>query len=208
LPVTRWKAILLLGPTGSGKTPLGDHLEQHGLWGRTCVHVDFGRELRRAAAGDGSVLGADQVEYVRWLLQTGELLDDEHFCVGECILQEAVRSRNGRPDDYVVLNGLPRRVGQAEDLEPIVDVGAVVRLCCPAEIAIARIRTNAGGDRSQRPDDGLAAVRRRLARFDRLTTPLVDWYRQRGATICEVDVDVATTPAEIAAALESTPPDR
>jgi adenylate kinase len=170
--------------------------------------VDFGRELRRAAAGDGSVLDPDQVAYVRRILETGELLDDEHFCVGERILRESLRSRNAGPDDYVVLNGLPRRVGQAENLEPAVDVHAAVRLCCPAEIAISRIRTNAGGDRSGRTDDDLCAVRSRLDRFDRLTAPLVDWYRQRGATIREVDVGVATTPADVASALNRTPPDR
>jgi adenylate kinase family enzyme len=206
--VTRWKAILLLGPTGSGKTPLGDYLEQHGLWGRRCLHVDFGRGLRRAATGGPSVLDPDHVAYVRRILETGELLDDEHFGVGERILRESLGTRNAGPEDFVVLNGLPRRVGQAKDLESVVDVEAVVRLCCPAEIAVARIRTNAGGDRSGRPDDDPAAVRRRLARFDRLTAPLVDWYRQRGSTVRKVDVDVTTTPAETAAALESTPPDR
>lgn len=206
--MARHRAILVLGPTGSGKTPLGDYLEQHGLWGRRCLHVDFGRELRRAAAGKGSLLDSDQVEYVRRILKTGELLDDEHFCIGERILGAAIRRGNAGPEDYVVLNGLPRRVGQAEDLAASVDVEAVVRLSCPPEIALERIRTNAGGDREGRQDDDLSAVRRRLDRFDILTAPLVDWYRQRGATVREVDVDVPTTPADVAGVLESRPPHR
>ncbi|MCX7427258.1 MAG: hypothetical protein NTW96_16720 [Planctomycetia bacterium] len=44
---TRNDAMLLLGPTGSGKTPLGDLLERRGLGGRRCVHFDFGAHLRR-----------------------------------------------------------------------------------------------------------------------------------------------------------------
>ncbi len=43
------KAILLLGPTGSGKTPLGQALEKKGLAGRRCVHFDFGANLREIA---------------------------------------------------------------------------------------------------------------------------------------------------------------
>jgi hypothetical protein len=40
------KAILPLGPTGSGKTPLGDYLEERGLFGRRCVHFDFGEKFK------------------------------------------------------------------------------------------------------------------------------------------------------------------
>ena len=52
------KAILLLGPTGSGKSPLGDELEANGLNGRRCLHFDFGRRLRRAAEGRPATLDA------------------------------------------------------------------------------------------------------------------------------------------------------
>ena len=40
------RAALLLGPTGSGKTPLGDIIAQRGLWGANCRHFDFGANLR------------------------------------------------------------------------------------------------------------------------------------------------------------------
>jgi adenylate kinase len=202
------RAILLLGPTGSGKTPLGDWLQQHGLWGRRCFHFDFGRELRRVAAGKGPPLGPGQAEYVRHVLKTGELLDDEHFGVAESLLQAFIAGRAPGPYDLLVLTGLPRHVGQAEALAPALDVAAVVRLSCPPEIAVERIRTNAGGDRSGRPDDDAAAVGSRLARFERRTAPLVQWYRRHGATVCEFDVKVTTTPADVAAALVSGPPQR
>ena len=42
-------ALLLIGPTGSGKTPLGELLERSGLWGRPCRHFDFGERMRRIA---------------------------------------------------------------------------------------------------------------------------------------------------------------
>jgi adenylate kinase family enzyme len=39
-------AVLIVGPTGSGKTPLGEFLQQTGLWEKRCFHFDFGKALR------------------------------------------------------------------------------------------------------------------------------------------------------------------
>jgi len=36
------RAILLIGPTGSGKTPLGDWLQAYGFCGHRCHRFDFG----------------------------------------------------------------------------------------------------------------------------------------------------------------------
>ena len=44
------RALLLVGPTGSGKTPLGNWLEQNGLRGVRAHHFDFGTNLRRVVA--------------------------------------------------------------------------------------------------------------------------------------------------------------
>ncbi|MDW7761659.1 MAG: hypothetical protein SCM96_13625 [Acidobacteriota bacterium] len=44
-------AVLILGPTGSGKTPLGRELETRGHAGRRCRHFDFGAEMRALAGG-------------------------------------------------------------------------------------------------------------------------------------------------------------
>jgi len=46
LRTTRNPAVLLLGPTGAGKTPLGEMIEARGLWGMSCLHFDFGANLR------------------------------------------------------------------------------------------------------------------------------------------------------------------
>ncbi len=47
-------AILLLGPTGTGKTPLGNVLAVRGWRGLPCLHFDFGANLRELVARNQS----------------------------------------------------------------------------------------------------------------------------------------------------------
>ena len=69
--------------------------------------------------------------------------------------QDFVRRARLDPDDLVVLNGLPRHVEQARDVDAHVRVEAVILLDCTPEVALERIRTNAGGDRGGRADDNV-----------------------------------------------------
>jgi len=198
-------ATLLVGPTGSGKTPLGDVLEARGLHGRPCAHFDFGRELRRVADGQApeGAFETDDVAFLRRVLDEGALLDDEHFPLARKVLA-AFLSRCG-PATLVVLNGLPRHVGQARDVERLVAVEAVAYLTCSPEVAWERVRTNAGGDRAGRTDDDLESVRKKLALFERRTVPLLEHYRERGIPIVAIDTTAKSRPddalEELAAAL-------
>ena len=189
-------AMLLVGPTGSGKTPLGDALEARGLHGRPCAHFDFGRELRRVADGQvpEGVFGPDEVAFVRRVLDEGALLENEHFPLARKVLAGFL-SRCG-PATLVVLNGLPRHAGQARDVDDLVAVEAVARLTCSPEVAWERVRANAGGDRAGRTDDDLESVRKKLALFQRRTVPLLEHYRERGIPIVEIDTTAKSRPDE------------
>jgi adenylate kinase len=190
--------VLLLGPTGSGKTPLGDCLEQRGLRGRRCVHFDFGARLRAVGAGEPCAgLAGAELEVVRRSLQTGALLDDEHFPIARAILRSFVERHDLGPDDLLVLNGLPRHVGQAAALDGLVRVRLVVCLECSSATARARIRRDTGGDRAGRADDSPAEVRRKLRLFRERTIPLLDHYAGRKVEISSVRVGVGTTAEEI-----------
>ncbi|HET6430150.1 MAG TPA: hypothetical protein VFJ30_17170, partial [Phycisphaerae bacterium] len=85
----RTNAILLLGPTGSGKTPLGEMLQARGLRGRRCAHFDFGDSLRRAvaAASPPDGLPRQDIAFLKGVLESGALLEDEHFHIAETILR-------------------------------------------------------------------------------------------------------------------------
>jgi adenylate kinase family enzyme len=199
----RTAALLLLGPTGAGKTPLGDAIQANGLWGRPCAHFDFGANLRRLVERDrpDDAVGREDLDLLRRVLETGALLEDGQFPIAERVLRRFLAERAADPSTLVVLNGLPRHVGQAEAIDRIVRVEAVVWLVCPAEVVIRRIRGNAGGDRAGRTDDGLSAVREKLATFTRRTAPLVEHYRALGTPVEPVPVAAATTSDDLWALL-------
>jgi adenylate kinase family enzyme len=191
-------AVLLLGPTGAGKTPLGALIEQRGLWGRPWRHFDFGAELRAVAAQvpPYDAFAPADVEFVRGVLSGGALLEDEQFPLAERILRSFLLRRGGGQETGLVLNGLPRHAGQAAAMEAVCDVSAVIELTCTAEDVVARIAGNVGGDRTGRDDDRPEAVRAKLALYAARTAPLVDFYRQRGREVIRLPIGPHTTPVE------------
>ena len=210
------EAILLIGPTGSGKTPLGEALEARGLWDRACRHFDFGRQLRHVAAGAEVArnLSPEDVRFVRSVLQEGALLEDSDFHIAERLLEgflaesePAVAPCSDSRLPRIVLNGLPRHIGQARRIDQRLAVRTVVRLDCPAEVVLKRIASNAGGDRSGRTDDDVAAVRARIDLFERRTAPLVEHYRNRGAAVLTVAIAWATTAEDARRELDRRSPE-
>ena len=199
--------MLLVGPTGCGKTPLGNELERLGLAGRCCRHFDFGAWLRKAAAQSepAPFTSAEQV-FIRKVLAEGALLENEHFGVALKLLRWFLSASDAGGGDWIVLNGLPRHVGQATALAPFVAVHTVAHLLCTADVVAERIRRNTGGDRADRGDDAPEAVRRRLATFEKRTRPLIDHYREAGARIVDLSVGAGTTAADARAILECSLP--
>ena len=198
------QAILLLGPTASGKTPLGEMLQARGLGTGRCRHFDFGDRLRRIASGQLNVaeLAGDDRAFITKVLDHGALLEDEHFGVAEKILRAFLAEQNARPYDQVVLNGLPRHVGQAMALAPHLHWRAVVSLTCAPAILAERLRRDVGGDRASRLDDGPDLIARKLATFAARTVPLVAHYRDLGVPVHELAVGAPTTAPVLHAELQ------
>jgi adenylate kinase len=203
----RHRAILLLGPTGSGKTPLGDLLERRGFWDRGCHHFDFGANLRDIVAR-GRIderISAGDIGLLRDVLQSGTLLEDRDFPLAARILDRFITDRPVGDGDWLVLNGLPRHTGQAKALERVLHVEVVICLECSPDVVLARIGSNAGGDRLERQDDDPQAVARKLAIFSARTAPLAEHYRELGARVVTVPVTSATRPEEILGTLLMPP---
>ncbi len=196
------QAIVLLGPTGSGKTPLGHLLQTGGVLGRRCLHFDFGENLRQAVARvepDRWVSAAERA-LLRRALETGALLENEDFPVAQSLLQSFLQRSGADSHALIVMNGLPRHAGQAEALAASLDVLAVIVLHCSPPAVLARIASNIGGDRTERVDDDVSAIERKLEIYSQRTLPLVQFYRAQGAAIIDVTVTATMTPADAAAA--------
>jgi len=191
------EALLLLGPTGSGKTPLGEALEASGTQeGRPCHHLDFGALLRAVAAGEIHVSRAYR-HVVKDVLERGRLLEDDEWVVADALIDAFLDAREVGPRDRVVLNGIPRHVGQAEDIDRVFDVRTLIRLEATAEVLLRRIASDVAGDRGGRGDDAAVAVKARIARFEARTHPLLAHYAKRGAGFLTLPVGEDATGADL-----------
>ena len=192
-------ALLLIGPTGSGKTPLGDLFEQKGINGTRCLHFDFGSELRSIAGEAGPPGGFEDREhsFIKDVLEKGLLLENEHFHIAGKIVLHFMRRKGYRAGDLLVLNGLPRHRGQAEDMKGLVKFRGLMVLDCAAETVFVRISENSGGDRTGRADDGLALVRKKLQIFSERTEPLIDYFTDSGIPVHRFPVTPSSTADDL-----------
>ncbi len=185
-----FEVILLLGPTAAGKTPLGDMISTEKIAGERCVHFDFGNELRKIAlAGEGSkALSEDEVRYIRGVLEEGLLLENEKFYIAKKVFSDFTKKQKAEHNDVIILNGLPRHIGQARDMTDMVNVRTVAELKCSDDNVLCRISENKGGDRSERLDDDSDLVMKKIETYNERTRLLVDFYKKRGADMIEVEV--------------------
>lgn len=192
-------AVLLVGPTGSGKTPAGDCLAGRGVGGRVCRHFDFGARFR--AASECVIppfpLDASDIAVIRESMRTGALLTDAQFHVAHRILSAFVQKECSSDADIVLLNGMPRHEGQARGIEDVVAVKCVIELSCSVETVMQRIRLNSGGDRAGRADDMPELVERKLGIYEMQTRPLVKYYQEKGVPVLTVPVTVVSTAGDI-----------
>lgn len=191
-------ALLLLGPTGSGKSPLGDHLAARGFLGKRCHHFDFGSELRIIAEKNfpSSPFTLTEIGFVRDVLEKGLLLENDRFSLARKIFEHALHRYGFRDGDLLVLNGIPRHAGQARDISPLAVVNALVVLDCSADAVFCRLRDNIGGDREGRSDDDRGLVEKKLRTFEERTVPLVQHYQQSGSMIYRITIGDETTTTD------------
>jgi len=184
---------LILGKPGGGKgTISGKILKDFPQF----HHISTG-DLLRMHVREQTRLGKEAKSY----MDEGLLVPDE-LMIGLVMEEATPNLEEGRS---LLLDGFPRTVGQAEHLEEVVHVDMVINLDIPTETIVNRIADRwihpasgriysysykppkveglddeTGEPLVQRPDDQPEKVRARLAQYDEVTSPLVEYYAKNG----------------------------
>jgi adenylate kinase len=164
----KYRTYLIFGAPGSGK----------GTQGRTLglvpsfFHCACG-EVFRSIETD-TPLGRAFLEYS----SKGQLVPDEITVeLWRVSIERCVDAHEFRPEvDYLVLDGIPRNVSQADLMDPFIDVRKVFHLSCPdRDKLVARLKRRAIKD-NRLDDANEEVIRQRLETYQRESKPLLDHY--------------------------------
>lgn len=185
--------VLMIAPPGAGKGTQAERISAHfGV-----PHIATG-DLLRDHVSRGTDIGVQVGDY----LDEGELVPDEIVLE---MAKEAVEQAKRDGGGYV-LDGIPRTLTQARALYELavdLDMTAHVALNLQVEESELVRRLLARAEAQQRSDDTEEVIRRRLAVFQEVTRPIIDWYGERGILV-SVDAErpIDDVAREILTALE------
>ena len=187
--------IIFLGPPGAGKGTQAQRICN----ALNIPQISTGDILRRAIK-EQTPTGLKAKSYI----DAGKLVPDD-------VIIDIVRDRLAQDDakNGYILDGFPRTVPQAEALEGIADIDAVIDLDVADEKLIDRLSGRLNGKTKcdscsdelvQRADDKAETVLNRLKVYHDQTAPLVDFYQKKGLLrVIDGDQDMDTIFASIMA---------
>jgi adenylate kinase len=163
-----FRTVLLFGPPGSGKGTQGKILGAMPAYFH-CACGDVFRSLNPQ-----SEIGQEFAKYS----QSGSLVPDELTIKlwRTSIAQKAGDGAYKPEDQYLLLDGIPRTIEQAQLMETDLDVRAVVNLYCN-DIAQIVARLSKRAALENRPDDtDIEIIRHRIDVYEEQTRPLLNLY--------------------------------
>jgi adenylate kinase len=189
--------LIIFGPPSAGKGTQAQKLsKKYGI-----PQIATGDLLREHVAKK-TPIGIQ----VKAILDAGKLGPDD-------LIIKMISERVSKPDckNGYLLDGFPRTMGQAKELEKMADIDlvlnivvdfealverAVGRRICPKDNSVYHVKFNppkkagacdkCGSALIQRDDDKEETVRRRLGVYKEQTAPLVEYYKKNGKL---VDID-------------------
>lgn len=200
------KAIIF-GAPGSGKGTYSSRLQSN-----LCVDVISTGDIFREMLKEGTILGRIVKRYV----EAGLLVPD--IIVTEVVKDRLARVPTGRG---FILDGYPRTLEQAEELEKIANIDVILKLDVPDWIIIERLSSRrickncgtvynirflkpevegvcdkCGGPLYLRPDDNPTVIKMRLDVYEKQTSPLVRYYKGKNVPFVVNHADSLETPPE------------
>lgn len=163
--------IVIFGAPGSGKGTQSDNLiKTYGLF-----HISTGDVLR-----DNIKRGTELGKTAKAYIDKGQLIPDELMI---SILASVLDDNAEAAAKGVIFDGFPRTIPQAEALETMLKerntgVTAVVGLEVLEDELVERLIKR--GKESGRSDDNLETIKGRLEVYHNQTSPLQDFYKQKG----------------------------
>ena len=183
--MSRYRTILIFGAPGSGKGTQGKILGKIPSFYH-CACGDVFRSLDTATE-----LGTAFLEYS----SKGLLVPDEMTVrLWHESIRKTVESGKFKPErDYLILDGIPRNVGQAILMEELIEVRRIFHLSCPdRDKLVARLKKRALRD-NRLDDANEEVIRNRLSTYDAESKPMLTHY----SGITRHDVDASMTPLEV-----------
>jgi adenylate kinase len=180
-----FRTYLIFGAPGSGKGTQGKAL---GLIPRFfyCGCGDVFRSLdTRTKLGQAFIYYSSR----------GELVPDE-ICIElwKESINNAVESHRFKPElDTLLLDGIPRNLGQAELMASLIDVRKVFHLSCPDRSKLVeRLKKRALKD-NRLDDANESVIHKRLQTYEIETKPVLSYY---GSSLIHT-IDATQTPARV-----------
>jgi adenylate kinase len=181
----RYNTFILFGAPGSGKGTQGKTL---GTIPRF-YHCPCGDVFR--SIDTRTKVGKAFLEYS----SKGQLVpDDITVELWKEAIAAAVDAHKFKPDiDVLVLDGIPRNVGQATIMEEMIDVKKIFHLACPSrETLFARLKKRALKD-NRLDDANEEVIQRRLDTYEKESKPVLSYYPKEMVTV----VDATQPPSKV-----------
>jgi adenylate kinase len=183
--MTKYRTFLLFGAPGSGKGTQGKTL---GTIPRF-YHCPCGDVFR--SIDTRTKVGKAFLEFS----SKGQLVpDDITVELWKEAIDAAVDSHKFKPDiDILVLDGIPRNLGQAKIMENMIDVQKVFHLSCPnRETLFARLKKRALKD-NRLDDANEQVIQHRLEIYEQESKPVLAHYPKEKIAM----VDATQPPAKV-----------
>jgi adenylate kinase len=203
--------MIVLGSPGAGK----------GIYSQEVC-----RRTNLVQISTGDLLRATNNQDIKNKMQKGEFISDE-------IITEIVKEKIKTKNDNFILDGVPRTLEQAKELDKIIKIDIVINYTTNRQILIDRMsgriickKCNAifhikniipkiegicdfcSGELYQREDDKKEAAIKRLNDYEKNSAPLINYYKEKGILkTLEINKPFGNNKEEIMKQIFNTIPD-